>query len=104
MGYPVSFKCVPGVAKQLAPFILPAAGEGTPLGEYAISQVVRQFTGTPLVVHCDGGYAQKVGVTGFTVTGTDGKVSCVEGRYDVGWSNNACECMAVVHALQCLVS
>ena len=98
-GYPVTFKRVPGVARRLAPIVPPDVDGGVPLAEEAVSKVVKWFQGTPLVINCDGGYQKGVGVTGFSVAAPSGKVCWVEGRCDVGWSNNACECMAIVHAL-----
>ena len=98
-GYPVTFKRAPGVAKRLAPIVPPDVDGGVPLAEEAVSKVVKQFRGTPIVINCDGGYKKGVGVTGFSVAAPSGEKWLVEGRNDVGWSNNACECMAMVHAL-----
>ena len=98
-GYPVTFKRVPGVAKRLAPIVPPHVDDGVPLAEEAVSKVVKQFRGTPIVINCDGGYKNGVGVMGFSVAEPSGEKLLVEGRNDVGWSNNACECMAMVHAL-----
>ena len=72
-GYPVTFKRVPGVAKRLAPIVPPDVDEGVPMAEEAVSKVVKQFRGTPIVINCDGGYKNGVGVTGFSVVAPSGE-------------------------------
>ena len=53
-----------------------------------------------MVVYCDGGYAQSIGMLCFCIRAPTGEILVVRGTYDVVWYNNACECMGVYATLR----
>lgn len=67
------------------------------------SRQAKEYPGVPLVVRCDGGFQGDVGSIGVVLYSTGGEEILRFGKYDVGYTNNQSELLAVRYALDTVV-
>lgn len=109
MSYPVTFKVVPKLRVATALDLIPSDAADkeedvlVTLKPSKSSRKVKVYDGTPMTVFVDGGYGGGIGVAGFVVDAPKGGEVVQVGKFDVGYSNNQSELLAVKYALEFIV-
>ena len=105
--HPVVFEYAPHVAARVRQAMVEPGDLGVDspeLQEVTVASRVKHYEGTPVELYCDGGFAGGVGAVGFCVVDTSGSVLRSVGECHLGFSNNQCECYAVLRALEFVAS